>query len=324
MDSKTLLHLARALAGAGNIEESQAVMDRFRQAGPEKRSGVRSGFVEYLALSDEQRHADYRARLEKAVQSHPQDAALQVEYLKLLLVDGDLNHAAALAHTIAAMKPSAALLDDAGHALLATRQYPLAHELLQQAQASNSSAAIELDLAIATFREGDRAKALQLLARIPESERHGDYYLGRAEMLDEDLSDVHKAIVAEPQRPDLYQRAAALMLAKDRTAGALDVLDQGVRAIPGNREIALMQAAAAELAGKSGAAEKSLVEIQNRWPEWTPVWEAHALILAAHGRAEEARKALETAAALGSQLRASPEIIPYLRNLILAGPGRKQ
>ena len=319
-DSKTLLHLARALADAGDTEESKAVMDRFRQAGPEKRGGVRAGFVEYLGLSDEQRQADYRARLEKAVQSHPNDAALEVEYLKLLLADGDTKKAAAVAHTIAAMKPSSALLADAGHALLVTRQYGPANELLKQAAAATPSAAIQLDLAVATFRQGDPARGLDLLARIPEIERHGDYYLARAEMLDGSLRDIEKAIEIDPQRADLYRRAAALMLAKDRMTDALRLLGQGVRALPGNREIALMQAAAAELAGKPEDAEKALEQIQSRWPEWQAVWEAHAVVLATHGHTEEARKARETAAALGStRIRESTDAKAYLRNLILVG-----
>ncbi|SPF55729.1 hypothetical protein SBA4_740001 [Candidatus Sulfopaludibacter sp. SbA4] len=71
-------------------------MDRFRQLGPEKRSGIRAGFVEYLSLSDAERHADYRARLEKAVRDHPADAALQLDYLKLLLADGNLDRVPAV------------------------------------------------------------------------------------------------------------------------------------------------------------------------------------------------------------------------------------
>jgi len=323
-DSKTLLHFARALADAGNTEESKAVMDRFRQAGPEKRSGVRAGFVEYLALSDEQRHADFRARLAKAVQDHKADAALRVEYLKLLLSDSDWKQAANVTRAIAEMKPGAALLADAGHALLSTRQYALAGELLLQAEAAGPSAAIQLDLAVATFRQGDPAKGLDLLAHIPDSARGGDYYIGRAEMLDasgkspDAVRDLQRSLEIDPRRPDLYRRAAALMLAKDRVADALQLLDQGARALPGNREIALMQAAAAELAGRADEAERALARIQSRWPEWPRVWETHAIILASHGQPDEARKARETAVALGSR-GLPPDPQSYLRNLILTG-----
>ncbi|MBZ5620106.1 MAG: tetratricopeptide repeat protein [Acidobacteriia bacterium] len=319
-DSKTLLHFARALADAGNTEESRNVMDRFRQIGPEKRTGVRAGFVEYLSLTEVERHADYRARLEKAVRNHPNDAALQVDYLKLLLADGDGNRVAAVAHGIAGMKPGAALLGEAGHALLATKQYGLADQLLKQAEAEGPSAAIDLDLAIATFRQGDSAKGLELLEHIPESARNGDYYLSRAEMLEasgksqDALRDLQQALGTDPQRPDLYQRAAALLLGKRRTPDAARLLDQAVRMLPKNREILLMQATVAELAGKSDEAEHSLVEIQNRWPEWQPVWTAHGMILSIHRHFEEGRKALETAVALGA---AGPEVYFYLAGCAL-------
>src|SRR5207249_1810466 len=74
-DSKTLLHFARALADAGMTGESKTVMDRFRSLGPEKQNVVPSGLVEYLSLTDEQRRSDYRARVEKSVESHPEDAS---------------------------------------------------------------------------------------------------------------------------------------------------------------------------------------------------------------------------------------------------------
>ncbi len=87
-DSKTVLHLARALADAGLAEESKAAMERFRQLGPATKGGVPAGLVDYLAMSPEQRKADYRARVEKAYRESPDDPTAQVHYLKLLLEDG--------------------------------------------------------------------------------------------------------------------------------------------------------------------------------------------------------------------------------------------
>jgi len=43
-----------------------------------------------------------------------------------------------------------------------------------------------------------------------------------------------------------------------------------------------------------------LLGIRNRWPEWYPAWMAHGIVLYLDGHPEEARKALETALALGA------------------------
>jgi len=314
-DSKTLLHFARALADTGNTEESKAVMDRFRQLGPEKRSGIRAGFVEYLSLSDAERHADYRSRLEKAVRDHPADAALQLDYLKLLLADGNLDRVPAVTQAIAGLKPGAAVLAEAGHALLAAHQYAPANELLKLAEAAGPSPAIELDLATTAFRQGDPAKGLELLDRTPESARNGDYYLSRAEMLDasgksqDALRALEQAVGTGSERPDQYRRAAVFLLGKGQAPEAAQLLQRAARALPDNREILLIEAATAELAGKSDEAEHSLAGIQNRWPEWPTVWAAHGMILDIHRHFEEGRKALETAVALGA---AGPEVYFYL------------
>jgi tetratricopeptide (TPR) repeat protein len=134
-DSKTQLHFARALADAGETAESKAVMDRFRQLGPVIHKGVPAGLVDYLSLSPEQQHADYRARVEKVVRDSPDDAAAQLSYLKLLLEDGELDRVPATARRVAALKPGGAVLADAGRALLESKQYQLAKDLLEQAVA---------------------------------------------------------------------------------------------------------------------------------------------------------------------------------------------
>jgi tetratricopeptide (TPR) repeat protein len=87
-DSKTILHLSRALADAGLEEESKAAMERFKALGPATKGGIPAGLVDYLAMTPEERNADYRARVEKAYRESPDDPTAQVHYLKLLLEDG--------------------------------------------------------------------------------------------------------------------------------------------------------------------------------------------------------------------------------------------
>ncbi len=311
-DSKTLLHFARALADAGKTAESKTVMDRFRNLGPEKQRSLPAGFVEYLNLTDEQRHADYRARVEKEVRNHPSDAAVQVAWLKLLIEDGNWDRVAEVARGIAGLKPEAAALADAGRALLGARQYGLAREVLKHAAAAVPSsdiqlaADIQLDLAIAAFSGGDAAQALHEMERIPESARRGDYHLARAQMLsalnktEEVRTAIDEALRSAPPRPDFYLQATAFLTQNNQTPEALRFLDQGARLLPGNREILLLKAGTLELSGQPDDAARLLSDIRSRWPEWYPAWAVYGIVLKTHNHPDEARRAHETAAALGA------------------------
>ncbi len=319
-ESRIQLHFGRALAEAGEAAESKVVMDRFRQLGPSKKRIVPAGLVEYLSLTPDEQRADYRARVEKAVGKNPGDAAAQLRHLQLLLDDGNMDQAAATARRLAGLKPGAPLLAGAGRALLASKQYSLARELLEQAAAQTPSAGVKLDLAIATFHAAGASAGLQHMDRAPESERSGDYYLARAQMLDasgksqQAVAAWEQALGAAPERADLYQQAAAFLARNGRTQEALRVLDQAARTLPRNREILLMKATSLELARQTDAAERLLNQVQNRWPEWHAGWVAQGIILATRKRFEEARQALETAVALGAR---SSEAYYYLADCTL-------
>ena len=331
-DSKTLLHFARALADAGQTEESKVVMDRFRQLGSEQRKSVPAGLVEYLSLTPAQRHADYRARVEKAVRDHPEDPDAQVAYLKLLIEDGNARQAATAAKRVASLQPAAAVLADAGRALLAANHYTLARDLLQQAVAADPRlSGASLDLAIAAFHALGAATGavagLALLDRIPESGRSAAYHLARAQMLDASgkLSDaaaaLHLALGAAPKQPDVYRQAIALLAGEGRAPEALHIAEEAARILPESREILLLKATTLEFARQSDEAEHLLSDIQNRWPEWSAVWLAHGIILHTHQRYEEARQALETAVVMGSR---RPDTYFYLADCELhSAPARK-
>jgi tetratricopeptide (TPR) repeat protein len=309
-DSKTLLHLGRALADRGRTEESKVVMERFRQLGPEKKQGVPAGLVEYLSLPPAERHAEYLARVENSIRDHPEDSAAQVAYLRLMIEDGAADKVASAAKRIAALKPGAAVLGSAGHALLEANHYALAKELLEQAAAGPGGGDVSLDLAIATFRAGgaatDAKAGLARMDGIPESERSGDYFLARAQMLDATgdfenaASALGQALGRASKRPDLYQRATRFLVRKGRAPEALKSIEEAARILPENREILLMKATTLEFAGQSAEAESLLNELQNRWPEWYAVWMAHGIILDTHRHYEEARHAMETAVTLGA------------------------
>jgi tetratricopeptide (TPR) repeat protein len=308
-DSKTLLHLGRALADGGHTEESKAVMDRFRQLGPEKKQGVPAGLVDYLSLAPEQRRAEYRARVEAAVRDHPEDPAAQLAYLKLTIEDGTADQVAAAAKRIAALHLDANMLASAGHALLAANHYEFAKNLLEQAAANGGDVA--LDLATASFHfaatPAAAKSALAILDRLPEPARGRDYLVARSEMLDAngDLADASAALAQAlrnaADRPDLYQQAVAFLVAKGRASDAVKWSGEAARVIPQNRDILLMQATTLEFAHQTADAVRLLADIQGRWPEWSAPWLASGMILDSHQRFDEARHTIETAIKLGAQ-----------------------
>ena len=307
-DSKTLLHFARALADAGNMDESKTVMDRFRNLGPEKQNVVPPGLVEYMSLTEDQRRADYRARVEKTVQSHPEDATARLALLKLLLQDGVSDRVTETVRGFAGLNPSASLLADAGRVLLAAKWDALAVDLLTKAAVdppADMAAGIARDLAIATLRAGDAAKGLALLDRVPASARAGDYYLARAEILMAAESQVVRAAIDQalrtaPPSTDFYLYATAFLVRNKLDSEALRFLDQAAGSLPGDREILLLRAGALDLLGRTGDAEHLFGEIENRWPEWYPAWAAHGIVAKAHHEPAKAQHLLDTAKALGA------------------------
>ena len=305
-DSKTQLHLARALADAGESAESKAAMDRFRQLGPVVNKAVPGGLVDYLSLTPEQRRADYRARVEKMVREHPADSAALVTYLRLLLEAGENPRAAEVARQIGALKPPATVLAEAGRALLEMRQYEAARPLLEKASSLAPSPELQLDLAIAAFHGSGPAAGLNLLDRIPQAARGGEYYLARADMLYESHQAteaspaLEQALRAAPGQASVYLRAGVLLLLHGLTSDALRVSAEALKALPQDRHILLLRAVALELSGSTADAGLLLAQIQNRWPEWPDGWVAHGAILGIHGDRRQARAALVTAVALGA------------------------
>jgi cellulose synthase operon protein C len=275
-DSKTQLHLARALADNGDAAASKAAMDRFRQMGPVVNKAVPGGLVDYLSLTPEQRRADYRRRVEKVVREHPEDAANQVNYLRLLLEDGDTAKAAAVARTLAALKPSS---------------------LSPEAQ---------LYLALAAFRATGPAEGLRLLDRIAENSRGGDYYLARTQMLHASgdsaaaSAALDRALHSSPAQPASYVDTCTFLLRADRVEDSLRLSEHAVKALTGNRSMLLLRAVVFESAGRTDDALHLLEQIQSRWPEWQDGWSAAAIVLRTHGRQDEAASALRTASALGA------------------------
>jgi tetratricopeptide (TPR) repeat protein len=124
-----LTHLGRALQKSGNAEEARAVFARVRELGPVRPEPARpAGLLDFLSLSPEEQLARYRAGLEASLKKNPGNAQAQLQYMQLLLEDGQTDHALGVAHKLAALKPAPALARQAESALVAVEQYDAAKE----------------------------------------------------------------------------------------------------------------------------------------------------------------------------------------------------
>jgi tetratricopeptide (TPR) repeat protein len=307
-ESVIVLHLASALAESGKSAESETLMGRYRQARPTQ---APRDLMRYLSLTPEQQRIDYRERVQKAVSEHPEDPIAQVHYLKLSLEDGQIEQAIAASQAIAKLKPGAALLGDAGRALLEARQYGPARDLLEKAAADDPSAGFEVDVATAVFQTSGPAEGLRSLDRVPSSRRDAHYHLARAQMLDgageseQAITSIRSAIAAAPKDPVLFWQASVLLCRHERSAEALDLLSKAAKAMPQEPQIPVLRAVVLETTGKSGEAMSLLDDVRRRWPESPALWVARGMIQAAHAQHAEARQALTTAVSLGAR---SPEV----------------
>jgi tetratricopeptide (TPR) repeat protein len=261
---------------------------------------VPPGLVEFLGMSPVQRRADYRSRVEKAVRDHPEEAAAQVAWLKLLLEDGSVEQALIAARRIGELKAGAEVLAEGGRALLQSKQYAAAKEMLTLAAAANPPAAVAPELAIATAEVWDAA--------------------GKHE---EAIAALRQAFAGAPPRSDIYWEASGLLVRNGRISEALRLFERAA-----DSEMLLMKAVLLELDGQTADALKLLSEVQERRPEWFAVWVARGMMRAGQKVTDEARQALETAVALGAH---SPEVRDVLagkegvdlKGLFLARPPRE-
>lgn len=327
-DSTVQLHLANALAEAGDAKEADALMAHFREMRPGGRPKKVEGVVDYLSMTPEQRHGVYQARLEKAVQDHPEDVNARLLYLKYLLAENRTAGIAPAADALLAMKPGAVALAEAGHALLIAGQYAAAKKLLEQAAAAGDSTHARLDLARAAFHAaGSGAPAAQsglgVLDMIPSADRDADYFVARAEMLDasghtdDALAAMRQALHIAPLDSDLYCNAAAMMAKGHRIGDALAILADGERALPREPQLPVSRAVVLLLNGDADGAQRVLDVARPQWPEFAGTWVAQAMVDANRSDSAAARKALETAVALGSE---SPEVAAALASPAAAMP----
>ncbi len=305
-NTRILMRFSRALSEAGEEAEASTVMARVRELGPNREERAPAGgLVEFLSLPRGEQLERYRDGVTRAAQREPANAEAQVRYLELLLGSGKVDQAAAVVRQIARLRPKPELLEAAADALLAAGQYAAAMDLLGPESGWGSpSPVLQLDLAIATLHARNAQAGIAELDKIPEAQRNGDYFFARAEMLRamgsraESEAALARALRQGSQHAELYHRAVADLLAGNRFEEAVQAAQSGTRRFPGSGAMALTEAIALQLAGRTADAVRLLREMESRWPELGEVWLADAIVSNSRGQTTEAQKLLGVAAAL--------------------------
>jgi tetratricopeptide (TPR) repeat protein len=301
-----LLHYHKALEQLGRKEEAAAVLSRLKQAdsAAEFRK-PQAGLIDYLSLSPAEQRARYLANLRKNVEDYPADPRWKIRLGKELLAEGKSAETQEVFRPLAVSDPE--ILASCGRILLEAEQYELARQFLEPALAAAPGlSAARIDLAIVLFRLQSAAAALEELDKTPAADRKGDYYLLRAQILDsqgkvqEAAEALNQGIQASPTRPSLYLQAAGFLLKHKLHEKALALLEQASRLLPDDRDLLLAQAVTLAVIPRDDDAQKLLVKIQSRWPEWDRPYLVNGMILEIQLKSAEALPLLETAIALGA------------------------
>src|SRR5262249_26979043 len=241
------------------------------QSGPAaERHRPQTGFIEYLNLAPVDRRARYVANLRRNAAANPGDRQWKIRLGRELLVEGNAASGLDVFRELKSTLSDPALLAASGRILLESDQYDAAREFLEHAvEGDRSLSAARLDLAIVRFHLQTPEAALAELDETATTDRKGDYYLLRAQLLDalarvkEAVDALNRGIRAAPTRPDLYLQATGFLLKHKLYHEALDVLEQASRILPDARELLLAQAVTLELLLRGTDARKLLAKMQD-------------------------------------------------------------
>lgn len=306
-DPEVVMHLGRALMALGREEEAQSYMEKYRKVRPQGLPGLRKrfGMIELATLTATEQREREIERFRKEAREHPDRPDYQLHLSSLLLADRQKEEALREFRRLLNLNATGQVWEEAGSLLLSSGEYAMAREFLERAAADRPSA--RLDLAIAIFQLDGPAPALQFLDKMPAGEMTGDGLLLKANLLEaagrsaEAEKTLDQGLNQASTRPQVVQRAVLLLLRLNRKQDGLNLLERAIRANPQDSELPLTKAILLGLLDRFSAAEKTLREVELRWPEWDRAYLVHGLLLERAARHAEARQRLETAIALGSQ-----------------------
>jgi tetratricopeptide (TPR) repeat protein len=159
---------------------------------------------------------------------------------------------------------------------------------------------------VAIYQIEGAPEALKILDALPRRELTGDALLLKASILElagrraEAEKVLNEGLHHASMKPRVIEQAVLLLVRLEREAEGLKLLDQAIRAHP-QSDLLLLKAIVLALMDRFAAAEKTLQDVELRWPEWDRVYLVHGLVSESLGRTKDARQKLQTAAALGSK-----------------------
>jgi tetratricopeptide (TPR) repeat protein len=306
-DPKVLAHYSRVLLRVGRTEEGEKVLGQFQklQRDPLGRR-LYSGLFDFVRLPPAEQQARYIDSLRRQVSMNPSDPVLKARLGKALFAQGRADVGLATLRDVHTLTADPKILSDCARVLMEYQEFGLAREFLEAVVAADPSASgVRLDLAIATFHAAGADAGLAELDKTPPNQRQGDYFLLRAQILDamgrleEATEDLNRGFRAAPTRSDLYFQAALFLVKHEQYRKAVDLIRQANRVVPDAPDLLLTEAIAYELLQQPDDAQKILVEIESRWPEWGEPYLINGIMLETRLKSAQARPLLETAISLG-------------------------
>jgi tetratricopeptide (TPR) repeat protein len=311
-----LVQYRGALVKLGRTKEAAAIVAELRDSGNRSDAPThRTGLLAYLSLPPAEQRSKYVSTLRQQSAADPGNVRLKFALARVLLSEGKDEEGVALLQQLPVGSLDLALVRDCGRTLMDLGRFSEARPFLERAVALDPDRQdARIDLATAIFHSQTPQAALQELDKTPATQRKGDYYLLRAQVLDaggdvQAAADaLNQAMRAEPSRANLYYEACSFLLKHKLYTEALELLDQASHLLPNDRELLLAQAVTLNLLNRADDSEKLLSRIQARWPEWERPYLLKGILLQTRGDADQARRALDTAIALGAN---TPEAYYY-------------
>ena len=202
----------------------------------------------------------------------PGPSGLPTSSRSLLLADGQKDEALREFRRLLELNANGRIWEESGSLLLSSGEYALARDFLQRAAVDRPAA--RLELAIALFRTEGPGPALDFLEKLTAGELTGDMLLLKANLFEaagrkaEAEKTLDEALSRASTRPNVVQQAIPLFLRLNRKDEGLKLLEQAIRANPQDPDLPLTRAVVLGLMERFSAAEKTLREVELRWPEW--------------------------------------------------------
>jgi tetratricopeptide (TPR) repeat protein len=103
---------------------------------------------------------------------------------------------------------------------------------------------------------------------------------------------------------DLYNQAATFLLNQGQFENALTLLDHALKTFPAERQLLLTKATTLDFLKRPAGRDATFAVIESRWPQWDRVFAIHGIVLQTEYRYDEAKRLLERAIALHTELPA--------------------